>query len=234
MKKLIVAVAVLALSLPAFAETNTYVNTYAQPDISGCSVLDKYEPQGEYCKKEYANRPLRETQVGINAILNGLSILGVYQISEVTLPHEKGLLDKYKNIESAALNHLSKYSQIWSDAIQGHSDYPDYEVEFDTALSITNSEFLRLGVQATLAGLKKSLMESMSEYDTSKYPNTFQLYGVLSQMIGLGLEPRGSLQSYNQTVNSLQTDFEKYYALAELENPLPKTKAKAKSKKAKG
>lgn len=211
-----------------FAYGLTEANPYDEPDIAQCSNL-KDEIQIEYCKKEYANSPKRETEAALYGIFMGMSSNGFYQAAIASLKSDNLLLQQ-KNIESAVLYHLSSYSKRWAEAIESHSEYPDYSVEFNTALSITNKELARLGVQTTLSEIKNTLREHMAEYDGVKYPNTFQLYAVLSQMIGLAQEPRGSLQSYNQTVNSLQSDFERYYSLAELENPLPRQKAMGKPK----
>jgi len=65
--------------------------------------------------------------------------------------------------------------------------------------------------------LKDYLRNNLSEYEKTKHPKTCEHDAILSQLCDLAKEPKGSLMTFNSTVNDLRSDFSKTLAMAELE-----------------
>ncbi|RZB30337.1 MAG: hypothetical protein SRB1_02617 [Desulfobacteraceae bacterium Eth-SRB1] len=74
---------------------------------------------------------------------------------------------------------------------------------FSTALAITKKEYERIGVFSKIDSLKEQIKVNISAYDKIKYQKTYELYAVLSQLMDLAENPKGSSMTFNSTVNGL-------------------------------
>ena len=119
-----------------------------------------------------------------------------------------------KAMHDALVSHLAIHSEAWSDAVR--YSYRDNELT-SKFLATKRMEYTRMQVFSKIDSLKDRLKDNLAGYEKTNYPETYQLYGILSQLSDLAKEPRGSISTFNSTVNNLRNDFSKTLALAELE-----------------
>jgi len=127
------------------------------------------------------------------------------------------VLDHIPSIKNILTQHLYIYSEIWSKAISEHVKYEYFSVDFSTALAICKNEFKRMKTFDKVKKIKDQLKIKTNKLDKAKYPNTYEVYGLITQLISLTEKPTGSLLTFNQTVNSINIELDKVLALAELE-----------------
>ena len=121
------------------------------------------------------------------------------------------------SLKKVLILHLGKYSNVWSEAIEGHARYKTTTVDFSTALFLTKKEYSRIGLFSKVDTIKDGIKTELGNFDKRSYHKTYELYGVTSQLIALIEEPKGSLMTFNSRVNQLDSNFSNSLALAELE-----------------
>jgi len=173
-----------------------------------------------YFRSQYSGTTKDEAYWAYLAILDGemLSIKYELALSGLTKAGSSAaIVPSMKNAKEALVSHLANYASVWSKAIHDHVHYEYSSVDFSTALAITKKEYARIGVFSKIDLIKGKIKSNISAYDKQKYLKTYELYAVLSQLMDLAEEPIGSSMTFNSTVNSLNSDFSKTLALAELE-----------------
>jgi hypothetical protein len=216
MKNVAVVSFLLILLVSACAPMVPRGERYAN-ELAGNQLLAKHS---DYFKGQYAGTTRDEAYWAYRAILEGELLAVQYDLALKAMNKEersKAIVSNMKLTKDALLAHLANYSSVWSKAIHDHVHYKYSSVDFSTALGITKKEYTRIGIFSKIDLIKGQIKSNISAYDKQKYPKTYELYAVLSQLMDLAEEPKGSSMTFNSTVNSLNSDFSKTLALAELE-----------------
>lgn len=219
MKKATIVVVMMALLLSACAPIAPMVpisERYAN-ELAGNQLLAKH---AAYFRSEYSSTTKDEAFWAYRAILEGELLAVQYDLALKTLNKEKddkSIISDLKMVKQVLISQLANYSEVWSAAIHEHVRYKYSSVDFSTALYITKKEYSRIGIFSKVNTIKEKLKGNISNLDKQKYQKTYELYAIVSQLIDLSEEPKGSLMTFNSTVNSLNTDFSKTLAIAELE-----------------
>lgn len=216
MKNVAIVSFLLVLLISACAPMVPLSERYAN-ELAGNQLFAKH---ADYFRSQYAGTTRDEAYWAYRAILEGELLAEKYDLVLKAMNEEepsKAILSNMKLTKNALLSHLANYSSVWSKAIHEHVHYKYSSVDFSTALAITKKEYARIGVFSKIDLIKGKIKSNISAYDKKKYPKTYELYAVLSQLMDLAEEPKGSLMTFNSTVNSLNSDFSKTLALAELE-----------------
>lgn len=217
MKNIIIIGAMMALLLSACTPMVPKNVKYAN-ELNSSQLVAKH---ADYFRSEYAGTTKDEAFWAYYAILEGELLTQIYDLILESMDQEtdgNSIISYIKIIKRTIMStQLANYSKIWSNAINRHAHNKYSCVDFSTALYITNKEYHRIGVFSKLDTIKKKLKEKISTLDKHKYQRTYELYAVISQLMTLAEEPKGSLMTFNSTVNRLNTDFSKILALAELE-----------------
>ena len=213
------AILLFALSLSACAHLS---ESYADK-LAGDPKLARH---AEHFRSTYSSKEFEEVQYGYRAILSGEVLSNIYdRLNEAP---GSAIVSKMELMHDALVSHLAIHSEIWSDAIADAVDktslYRYNKLTSDMTsvyvalyLATTRMEYTRMQVFSKIDSLMDQLKNNISRYEKTKYPKTYELYGILSQLSDLAKEPRGSLRTFNATVNDLQSDFSKALGLAELE-----------------
>lgn len=174
-----------------------------------------------YFRSQYGSMTKGVPFYACEAIVAGEKLATQYESVLKSLKKEKdkkSIIPALKTFEEALVSELTNYSEVWRKAIDDQVRYGELStVDFSTALSITRIEYSRIGVFSKISAIEEELKRKISKLDKQKYQRTYELYAIVSQLITLSKEPRGSLMTFNSTVDSLETDFSKALALAELE-----------------
>lgn len=197
---------------PMVPRSERYAN-----ELAGEQLLAKHT---DYFRSQYAETTKDEAYWAYLAILDGEILAVKYDLAIKAMNKEepsKAIISNMKITKYALLSHLANYSSVWSKAIHDHVHDEYSSVDFSTALAITKKEYARIGVFSKIDLIKQQIKSNISAYDKQKYPKTYELYAVLSQLMDIAEEPKGSIMTFNSTVNSLNSDFSKTLALAELE-----------------
>ncbi len=180
----------------------------------------------EHFRSTYSSEDLEVAKYAYRAILSGEVLSNIYdRLNEAP---GSAIVSKMELMHDALVSHLAIHSEIWSDAIADAVDktslYRYNKLTSDMTsvyvalyLATTRMEYTRMQVFSKIDSLMDQLKNNISRYEKTKYPKTYELYGILSQLSDLAKEPRGSLRTFNATVNDLQSDFSKALGLAELE-----------------
>jgi len=197
---------------PIVPRSERYAN-----ELAGNQLLAKHT---DYFRSQYAGTTRDEAYWAYLAILEGELLAVQYDLVLKDINNQepsKAIVSNMKITKDALLSHLANYNSVWSKAIHDHVHYEYSSVDFSTALAITKKEYARIGVFSKIDLIKQKIKSIISAYDKQKYLKTYELYAVLSQLMDLAEEPKGSSMTFNSTVNSLNSDFSKTLALAELE-----------------
>ena len=186
----------------------------------------KLARHAEHFRSAYSSKEFEEIKYGYRAILSGEVLSNMYdRLNEAP---SSAIVSQMKVIHDALVRHLAIHSEVWSDAIADAVDktslyrYNKLTSEMTSMyvaiyLATTRMEYTRMQVFSKIDSLKDQLKDKLAGYEKTKYPKTYELYGILSQLSDLAKEPKSSLRTFNSTVNDLQSDFSKALALAELE-----------------
>ena len=219
MNVIAIASLLFALSVSACAHLS---ESYADK-LAGDPKLARH---AEHFRSTYSSKEFEEVKYGYRAILSGEALSNIYdRLNEAP---GSAIVSKMELIHDALVRHLAIHSEIWSDAIADAVDktslyrYNKLTSEMTSTyvaiyLATTRMEYTRLQVWSKIDSLMDQLKDNLVGYEQTKYPNTYELYGILSQLSDLAKEPKGSLRTFNTTVNNLRNDFSKTLALAELE-----------------
>lgn len=205
-------VLLMSACAPIVSRSERYAN-----ELTGNQSLARH---ADYFRSQYAGTTRDEAYWAYLAILEGELLAVQYDLALKAMTKKEAsssVVSSMKIMKDALVSHLANYSSVWSKAIHEHVRYKYSSVDFSTALAITKKEYARIGVFSKIDLIKEKMKANISEYDKLKYPKTYELYAVLSQLIDLAEEPKGSSMTFNSTVNSLNSDFSKTLALAELE-----------------
>ena len=174
----------------------------------------------DYLLKAYEGTKKDEAYWGYYSILNGSILSLQYDIISLSLDSDttNNILQHIPSIKSILTLHLSSYSEIWSKAISNHVRYEYSSIDFSSALAICKTEYKRMGIFDYVKTIKENVKLKTSQFERDKYSRTYEVYGLIAQLISLTEDPSGSLMSFNQTVNSLNVELDKVLALAELEH----------------
>ncbi|MBC8213273.1 MAG: hypothetical protein H8E71_01345 [Candidatus Marinimicrobia bacterium] len=176
--------------------------------------INEYK-SGQFSKKDKA-------EWGYNAIYWGSFLYSDYRTVSNNLQNDLSLnyIQHIPNISGVINSHLGEYSKNWRKAIRKtSSEYGEwFYCDFSTVLAIYVKEFKRLGLFEKIDTIKQNIKYKTSELDKAQYPMTYEVYGLISQLISLAENPTGSLVTFNQTVNKLNNELVKALVLAELEH----------------
>lgn len=181
---------------------------------------ENLKKHSDYFLKAYAGTTKDEAVLAYGSILKGeiLTILYDVSIRACETDTTNNFLNSIPTIKGVLLQHLSFYSDTWSTAISNHAKYECCFVDFSTALLINKHEYKRMGIFDKVEKIQGLIKSRVSLYERDKFPRTYEVYGLITQLISLCEDPKGSLMSFNQTINSIDIELEKILALAELEH----------------
>jgi hypothetical protein len=134
------------------------------------------------------------------------------QEEEAEAQYLRDLLCVHDSIVEASIKCVemaSGYSQRWRQAIE-------IDFDFNSSLQLQSSQYESDGSIATIErykseidGLMSRLSEPPSRYRQA-HSSLVDVYGVYAQLHSCGESPSGSLMSYNNKVNDLQSEFTKH------------------------
>lgn len=181
---------------------------------------DLLKQHSDYFLKAYEGTKKDEAYWGYLSIVQSglLSVLYDVSIKALASDVNKNFLKAIPSVNSALKLHLSFYGDTWSKAISNNANNEYISVDFTTALAVCENEYKRTGVFDKVENIKELIKTKTSLYERDKFPRTYEVYGLITQLISLVEKPAGSLISFNQTVNSLEIELTKVLALAELEH----------------
>jgi len=160
---------------------------YSQ-ELANCDFLAEHS---DYFLKAYEGTKKDEAYWGYFSIITA-SMLNIQYDSIITALESdttNNFLQHIPNIKNILTQHLSCYSEIWSDAISRHVSHEYYSVDFSTALAICKIEFKRMGTFDRVINIKNQLKMKTSKFDNAKYPRTYEVYGLITQITSLTEEP---------------------------------------------
>lgn len=213
MKTFVYIIIMFALFVSACAPTLPKSERYA-------NMLISFPISSDHIRNHYAGTTKNEAYWAYSAIITGKILIVSYNktLNSITNSDTCNTIISNMIITKDLLNsHLYVYSNFWSMAIKNHVENEYSCVDFSTALSIIQFEYARMGLFTTLDLIKKQIKNEVSQYDKDKYSKTYDMYAIISQLISLTEDPKGSLLNFNATVNRINDDFTKTLALAELE-----------------
>ena len=169
--------------------------------------------------KDYEGKKQNQASLAYLALFQGNFLNATYNVSILSLKQDdsNNIVSHIESITNKLTQHLSYYSEIWSNSITNHIQNKNLYVDFSTALFILNREYQRIGVFTKLDEIKDLLKSKVMTLDKNQKKSTLELYAIVNQLIDLCEEPKGSLRTFNSTVNSLSLEISKISPLAELE-----------------
>ena len=219
MNKVVGILALLTVTACATSGGGGYVSeseSYARK-ISASPTL---AANADYFRNRYGSSDKDQAFYGYYAISTGSILVASYD-ETIKKPPIKGdhasLLQFMRTFRDVLEMHALNTTSVWNTAIQRNVKSKYSFIDFSEALSIVTREHERLGVFNKLTIIKAILADNVASLPKERYPQTLNMYAVLSQLSALIESPKGSLVTFNASKNALISEFEKSLALSLLE-----------------
>jgi len=189
--------------------------TYGEKIASDDSLKEHHA----YYMKEYEGTKRDEGTIAYISMLEANLYLPVFDltINELKNDSTNNILLYVSSVRSGITIMLGQFSSSWRTQISNHVRAPGMNVDFSTALAIKKKEYNRMGVYDKLDDIKLLLKDKIKTLDNNDYPKTYEVYSLLTQLISQCESPSGSLLTFGQKVNDINSNIDKILSLAELE-----------------